>query len=124
MPSHEAKQKVHPYPFDTDLAVALNKVGDKWMLPIVEFLIKHGPTRFIEIQRGLTVEKKVNGQTVEKGISTEQCRTVLNKLVADKILDRTRYREVPPRVDYSLTPLGEELYIAIGALRNWGEKSR
>jgi DNA-binding HxlR family transcriptional regulator len=50
-----------------------------------------GQRRFVELGRVLP------------GISTEQLRSRLNRMVADGLLTRTRYREVPPRVDYELT---------------------
>ena len=43
------------------------------------------------------------------GISTEQLRSRLNRMVADGLLTRQRYREVPPRVDYELTERSREL---------------
>ena len=65
-------------------------VGDKWTLLIVRDLAG-GPRRFVELQRVLP------------GISTEQLRSRLNRMVADGLLTRQRYREVPPRMDYELT---------------------
>ncbi|MEA2141959.1 MAG: hypothetical protein QOI64_389 [Solirubrobacteraceae bacterium] len=67
-----------------------------------------GPRRFVELQRVLP------------GISTEQLRSRLNRMVADGLLTRQRYREVPPRVDYELTPRSRELLPVLGALARWG----
>lgn len=67
-----------------------------------------GPRRFVELQRTLP------------GISTEQLRSRLNRMVADGLLTRQRYREVPPRVDYELTERSRELIDVIGALARWG----
>jgi DNA-binding HxlR family transcriptional regulator len=67
-----------------------------------------GPRRFVELQRVLP------------GISTEQLRSRLNRMVADGLLTRQRYREVPPRVDYELTERARELMPVIGALARWG----
>ena len=82
-------------------------MGDKWTLLIVRDLAS-GPRRFVEIQRTLP------------GISTEQLRSRLNRMVADGLLTRQRYREVPPRVDYELTERAAELLPVIGALARWG----
>ena len=82
-------------------------MGDKWTLLIIRDLIA-GPRRFVEIQRTLP------------GISTEQLRSRLNRMVADGLLTRQRYREVPPRVDYELTERSRELMPVIGALARWG----
>ena len=54
------------------------------------------------------------------GISTEQLRSRLNRMVADGLLTRQRFREVPPRVEYSLTQRARELSPVIGALSKWG----
>jgi hypothetical protein len=54
------------------------------------------------------------------GISTEQLRSRLNRMVADGLLTRQRYREVPPRVDYELTERAAELMPVVGALARWG----
>ena len=54
------------------------------------------------------------------GISTEQLRSRLNRMVADGLLTRQRYREVPPRVDYELTERARELLPVLGALARWG----
>ncbi len=67
-----------------------------------------GPRRFVELQRVLP------------GISTEQLRSRLNRMVADGLLTRKRYREVPPRVDYELTQRARELLPVLGELARWG----
>lgn len=54
------------------------------------------------------------------GISTEQLRSRLNRMVADGMLTRTRYREVPPRVDYELTDRARALMPVLGELARWG----
>lgn len=54
------------------------------------------------------------------GISTEQLRSRLNRMVADGLLTRQRFREVPPRVEYGLTARAEELMPVLGALARWG----
>ena len=82
-------------------------MGDKWTLLIIRDLAA-GPRRFVELQRVLP------------GISTEQLRSRLNRMVADGLLTRQRYREVPPRVDYELTERSRELMPVLGALARWG----
>ncbi len=54
------------------------------------------------------------------GISTEQLRSRLNRMVADGMLTRKRYREVPPRVDYELTERARELMPILAELARWG----
>lgn len=99
--------KRHPYDEWAPDARALDLVGDKWTLLIVRDLVA-GPRRFVELQRVLP------------GISTEQLRSRLNRMVADGLLTRQRYREVPPRVDYELTERARDLVPVIGALSRWG----
>ena len=99
--------KRHPYDQWSPDARALDLVGDKWTLLIVRDLAG-GPRRFVELQRVLP------------GISTEQLRSRLNRMVADGLLTRQRYREVPPRVDYELTERSRELIPVLGALARWG----
>ena len=99
--------KRHPYDQWAPDARALDLVGDKWTLLIVRDLAA-GPRRFVELQRVLP------------GISTEQLRSRLNRMVADCLLTRQRYREVPPRVDYELTPRARDLMPVLGALAVWG----
>jgi DNA-binding HxlR family transcriptional regulator len=99
--------KRHPYNQWSPDARALDLVGDKWTLLIVRDLAA-GPRRFVELQRVLP------------GISTEQLRSRLNRMVADGLLTRQRYREVPPRVDYELTEQAQALLPVLGALSRWG----
>jgi len=99
--------KRHPYNQWSPDARALDLVGDKWTLLIVRDLAA-GPRRFVELQRVLP------------GISTEQLRSRLNRMVADGMLTRQRFREVPPRVDYELTERARELLPVLGELAKWG----
>jgi DNA-binding HxlR family transcriptional regulator len=99
--------KRHPYHQWSPDARALDLVGDKWTLLIIRDLAA-GPRRFVELQRVLP------------GISTEQLRSRLNRMVADGLLTRQRYREVPPRVDYELTERARDVLPVVGALATWG----
>lgn len=99
--------KRHPYDQWSPDARALDLVGDKWTLLIVRDLAA-GPRRFVELQRVLP------------GISTEQLRSRLNRMVADDMLIRRRYREVPPRVEYELTDRARRLMPVLGELARWG----
>src|SRR3712207_5015075 len=99
--------KRHPYDQWSPDARALDLVGDKWTLLIVRDLLA-GPRRFVQLQHVLP------------GISTEQLRSRLNRMVADGLLTRQRFREVPPRVEYSLTERARQLAPVIGSLAQWG----
>jgi DNA-binding HxlR family transcriptional regulator len=102
-------RKRYPYDQWSPDARALDIVGDKWTLLMVRDLVS-GPRRFVELQRVLP------------GISTEQLRSRLIRLVADGMLTRQRYREVPPRVDYELTERAQDLLPVLGELARWGYK--
>jgi DNA-binding HxlR family transcriptional regulator len=67
-----------------------------------------GPRRRIELHRVLP------------GISSEQLRSRLNRMVADGLLTRRRYREVPPRVEFELTGRARDLMPVVAALARWG----
>jgi DNA-binding HxlR family transcriptional regulator len=104
---HLPPPKRHPYDQWSPDARALDLVGDKWTLLIVRDLAS-GPRRFVELQRRLP------------GISTEQLRSRLNRMVADGMLTRRRFREVPPRVEYELTERARDLMPVLGELARWG----
>jgi len=95
----------------TELAQALELVGHKWTLLIVEELLG-GPRRFTEIQRALV---RANPKMVTAR---------LRELEAAGLVSRTTYAEVPPRVEYDLTERGRELRPAVEALRWFGARPR
>lgn len=90
----------------TELAGAMELLSRKWALLIIEALLD-GPRRFTEIQRSL---REVNPKLI----------TVrLRELEAGGLVSRTVYAEVPPRVEYALTPRGRRLRPAVEALRRF-----
>lgn len=93
-----------------ELARALDIVGRKWTLLIVDDLM-HGPRRFTEIERSL-------GDANPKMVIAR-----LRELQAAGLVSRTIYAEVPPKVEYELTDRGRELRSAINALRRWGTQT-
>ena len=99
--------KKNPYDQWSPATRALDLVGDKWTLLIIRDLLT-GPRRFVHLQHVLP------------GISTEQLRSRLNRMVADGLLTRQRFRETPPRVEYSLTERAAALQPVIAALAEWG----
>src|SRR5256886_1004835 len=99
--------KRHPYDQWSPDTRARALAGDRWP-PLIARALAAGPRRFVELQRVLP------------GISTEQLRSRLNRMVADGLLTRQRFREVPPRVEDSLTDRARELAPVIGALARRG----
>lgn len=88
-------------------------IGDKWKVLILRDLIS-GTKRFGELKKSVG--------SVSQKVLTAQLRAMEdNGLVSRKV-----YAEVPPRVEYSLTPLGMSLKPVLDAMRDWGEdyKSR
>lgn len=84
----------------------LNRVGDKWSVMTVGCL-RDGPVRFNEIRRKID------------GISQRMLTRTLRNLERDGLVTRTIYPEIPPRVEYALTPLGQTLLPAISGLWDW-----
>lgn len=93
-----------------ELARAVALIGHKWTLLIIQDLLE-GPRRFTQIQRSL-------GEANPKMVTTR-----LRELEAARLVSRTTYAEVPPRVEYALTARGRELRLAIDALRHWGARA-
>lgn len=87
----------------------LSLIGDKWKVLILRDLIT-GTKRFGELKKSIG--------TVSQKVLTAQLRNMEeNGLVHRKV-----YAEVPPRVEYSLTELGQSLKPILDALQNWGEE--
>ena len=86
----------------------LSLIGDKWKVLILRELLG-GPKRFGELQRGV-------GRVSQKVLTSQ-----LRAMQADGLVHREVFAEVPPRVEYSLTPLGESLAPVIDTLKVWGE---
>jgi len=86
----------------------LERVGDKWSLFVISCL-GDGPKRFTALKRSVD------------GISQRMLTVTLRGLERDGIVSRTMYPVMPPRVDYELTPLGQTLLDAVGALMTWAD---
>ena len=85
--------------------------GNKWKRLIIRNLLDR-PWRFNELQKNL------------EGISQKVLTDSLRSMEADGIITRTVYPEVPPRVEYALSELGESLKPILDAMRAWGENYR
>jgi DNA-binding HxlR family transcriptional regulator len=93
------------------LREVLHRVGDKWSVQIVA-LLGEGPTRFNDLRRAID------------GISQRMLTLTLRGLERDGLVKRTVYPEIPPRVEYELTPLGDTLLEPIQGLAEWAEQHR
>lgn len=89
------------------VATAVSLVGGKWKLLIIRNL-RMQSWRFNELQRDL------------EGISQKVLTDSLRQMMDDGLVYRHDYQEMPPRVDYSLTELGEKLLPIMDALADFG----
>ncbi|SDG13688.1 winged helix-turn-helix transcriptional regulator [Pelagibacterium luteolum] len=90
----------------TAMGDILNRIGDKWSVMVVGRL-KGGTMRFSELRRAID------------GVSQRMLTLTLRNLERDGLVTRTVYPEIPPRVEYALTELGQTLTGPIGALWDW-----
>ncbi len=84
----------------------LDRVGDKWSLLVIATL-QGSPRRYTDLQH------------VVPGISQRMLTLTLRQLGEDGLVSRTAYAEVPPRVEYSLTLLGESFLDVATSLVQW-----
>jgi DNA-binding HxlR family transcriptional regulator len=96
--------------FICGLDAALRVVGGKWK-PLVLFFLAKGPKRYGQLKRDV------------RGVSDKMLIQQLKELEAHGVVLRRDYGEIPPRVDYSLTPFGESLVGALVPLCTWGEEN-
>ncbi len=93
---------------DCPVATTVSLIGNKWKLLIIRNLLAR-PWRFNELQRSLD------------GISQKVLTDSLRSMEEDGIITRTVYPEVPPRVEYALSELGETLRPIISDMEKWGQ---
>jgi DNA-binding HxlR family transcriptional regulator len=94
---------------DCEFREVLDRVGDKWSLLVIAML-EQRPTaraRFSELKRSIP------------GISQRMLTATLRSLERDGLLTRHVYAEVPPRVEYALTPLGKQFMQPVRGLVTW-----
>ncbi|KUM74456.1 winged helix-turn-helix transcriptional regulator [Streptomyces griseorubiginosus] len=89
----------------------LDRVAGKWSIGIL-IAAAHGPVRFTELERAIN------------GISRRMLTLNLRRLERDGLLVRTVYPTVPPKVEYSLTPMAQELHASLTGLVGWAERHR
>lgn len=89
------------------VATTVQMIGSKWKLLIMRNLLQR-PWRFNELKKDL------------EGISQRVLTDSLRSMEADGIITRTVYPEVPPRVEYALSDLGESMRPIMDAMEIWG----
>lgn len=89
------------------VATTVQLIGSKWKLLIMRNLLQR-PWRFNELRKNL------------EGISQKVLTDSLRSMEEDGIITRTVYPEVPPRVEYALSALGESMRLIMDAMEAWG----
>ncbi|GAA3729761.1 DNA-binding HxlR family transcriptional regulator [Spinactinospora alkalitolerans] len=96
-------------PYTCGLDAAVDVVGGKWK-PLILWALHARYRRFGELKR------------LVSGVSEKMLIQQLREMEADGLVHREVYREVPPRVEYSLTEFGVSLNDALAPLGEWGEQ--
>lgn len=116
MTIHADRSVPAPMPYDrrmaapqTPLAAALERVGDRWSLLLIEALLD-GPRRFGELAEAVT------------GIAPNILSERLKRLEGERVIRATPYSERPPRFTYALTDEGLELAGVLRLLADWGSR--
>ena len=91
------------------VATTVQLIGSKWKLLIMRNLMSR-PWRFNELRKDL------------EGVSQKVLTDSLRAMESDGIITRTVYPEVPPRVEYALSPLGETMRPILDAMEKWGRE--
>ncbi|HYQ68096.1 helix-turn-helix domain-containing protein [Actinophytocola sp.] len=89
----------------------LDRVAGKWSILVI-VAVARGPIRFAELERQID------------GISRRMLTLTLRNLERDGLLTRTVYATVPPKVEYRLTEIAQELHVELLSLTNWAERHR
>ena len=97
---------------DTGYSYTLSLIAGKYKPVILYCLMEYEPVRFNEMQRYL-------GKVADKTLSQN-----LKELERDGLIHRKMYPEVPPKVEYSLTPRGASLVAVLDKLCDWGMENR
>lgn len=96
-------------PFNCGIGPAFEVIGGKWKAVIL-YELSVRPVRTGELRRLLD------------GITEKMLIQQLREMEGDGLVTRTAYPEVPPRVEYALTPAGADLNRALGPVAEWGRK--
>jgi len=84
----------------------LTRVGDRWSVLVIISLAQYGTLRFNELKRNL-------------GISQRMLSLTLRELVRDGLIEREQFPTIPPKVEYSLTKMGQSFRQPVTALGMW-----
>lgn len=93
------------------LREVLDRVGGKWSVQILIAVVR-GPIRYTQLERSI------------EGVSRRMLTLTLRNLERDGLIKRTIYPEVPPKVEYTATPMAQELHAHLVGLTDWAERHR
>jgi DNA-binding HxlR family transcriptional regulator len=99
-----------PHPGNCSIRHILDRFGDKWSILIISILGHQGKLRFNELSQQIG------------DISQKMLTVTLRSLESDGLVSRKLYPEIPPRVEYDLTDLGQSLLPHIESLSEWASK--
>ena len=97
---------------DTGFSYTMSLISGKHKMVILYCLMEYEVVRFNELKRYL------------KNISDKTLSTNLKELESDRLIIRTEYPQIPPKVEYSLSDRGESLMDVLDQLCIWGEKNK
>lgn len=97
------------YESDCPARLAVDIFGNSWLTVIV-YTLREGPMRPVELRRAIG------------GISQKMLTQTLRRMESMGLLERRRFAEAPPRVEYALTAAGRDLLIPILALGEWADR--
>lgn len=97
---------------DCPVRYAMGIIGGKWKLLIIWNIGNEKVVRFNQLQRKVA------------GISSLMLAKNLKELEADGLIIRCQYNEIPPRVEYELTELGQKLGHVLTTLHEWGQEAQ
>ena len=97
---------------DTGFSYTMSLINGKHKMVILYCLMEFGTVRFNELKRYL------------KNISDKTLSMNLKELEADRLIIRTEYPQIPPKVEYSLSDRGKSLMAVLDQLCVWGENNR
>ncbi len=105
-PNATVRPKVNPWDASCPSRAVIDLLASKWVLLLVP-LLRRGPKRNGDLMRGIP------------GVSQKMLTQTLRELERSGLITRNDFGEVPPRVEYALTPLGKSLAKAIATFDDW-----
>ncbi|ANE46239.1 HxlR family transcriptional regulator [Paenibacillus swuensis] len=105
----ELKERINLKEINCEKELTLAVIGGKWKLIILWHLGLEGTKRFSELKRLIP------------SITQKMLTNQLRELEEDRLVERKVYAEVPPRVEYTLTPHGESLMPILRMMYDWGQ---